>query len=339
MPRFILPIVKLFAVCAMVAGQSQQPNDAVFSEKELNDFLAAAQAGLALNNIPKAPEDGRSLGAWAASAGADEKFRKIITDQGMAVEDFCRLAELAGHAWAVIAAEDLAQQAENQLQNHLQQNAQRVELLERTIAQQETALNSQMREPSAEQRQALVDMASQEYRTALDEQAEHLAAARVAAEEAAQADALAAEITRTLGYPPPDLSQEDQFAWIAQQNQALAAARESSAQAKAREQEFRQAAARCQVRADAARRRIDNPDLPLTDEEKARFLQQTQQSIQRARDELATLTQETRQLEQSAKAAREKADQLRSRTPGRNVALVRKHRAEFEEIFRLKLSQ
>jgi len=326
-------------VCAGAARAAQwkEPKDGVFTEKQMTDYLSIQKE--ALDNwkaAGKAVEGASASAALAVALRTDEKFKANLARHGMSQDEYGWMAGKTIEAWGTLLHRRLAETAEKQLADQTRQKQQAVAEMKQKLAAYEKAQKDGRRVMSKEDREAAIKGAKDDQQSALDEAKQHADEAKQAHDEAAKADADAKAADEAAKNPPKDISEDDKPGFIEQKKNDAQAARDAAKEARDKEAEAKKAESESKSKADAAAKRAADPDLPVTDEEKAEVKKQNDDAVSQTKEEINSTEQALKLLQESGQSIVNQFKTEDSKIPPQNVALLKKHLKEFQGVWGIK---
>jgi hypothetical protein len=339
--RHIALFVILLSVAshASVADEFKPPEDGVFTEKQFLNYVAVTSEWLATSQAAgKAMEGSQSsAGALAVLAKTDEKLRASLEKHGLSEDEYSWIAGKAWEAFGVATMQDtFGKQANDNLAEQMKETDKELARLQARLDQYEAAQKAGRKVMTTEERQAVIDAAKAETTAAAAEIKEHVDEANQATTEAAQKEREASEAENLAKNPPPDISSDDREGYITDRKHEAQAARDAAKEARDRAAQANKTIQAIKTRVAAAEKVANNPDEPTSDDEAAQTKTQNEQAIQSTRQEIAAAKQTASLLKESQKQTQLQLDEIKSKSPARNVEIVKAHRAEFEKIYNLK---
>ena len=136
--------------------------------------------------------------------------------------------------------------------------------------------------------------------------------------------------------PPSDVSADDRLGYIDQKKSEAQSFRDTAKQAKTKEDDALKAQSESKAKTVAAHNRSANPDLPVTDGDKADVKKQNDEAISNIKGEIADTERGIKILDESLASMMKNFQQPGTdKVPQPNVELLRKHRTDFEQALGL----
>ena len=173
---------------------------------------------------------------------------------------------------------------------------------------------------SKEDREAAIKSAKDDQQSALDEAKQHADEAKSAKEDADKADAEAKQNDTLAKNPPSDVSADDRPGYIEDKKNAAEAARTAAKEARDKQAEALKAEKESRTKADGFATRIKDPEVPLTDDEKAQAKQQNQDMIKQLKDDIDTTQQAIKFTQDSQQSGFKQLEDMVAKVPPANLA-------------------
>jgi hypothetical protein len=334
-------IALTIAVAGLVAGVRaadwQPPKDNLITEKQLVSYLQVQKE--AIDNwraAGKAIEGSQSSGAAMALAlRNDEKFKASLVAHGLTSDEYSWVANKVWQAYGAVKVEEVVTDAQKGLEQQKKTNQQKLADLKQKLAAYEAAQKNGRRVMSKDDRDQAIASAKSDQQSALDEAKQRADEAAQAHQEAGKADDDAKAADNAAKNPPSDVSADDRPGFIEQKKTEAQQFRDAAREARDKETEAKKAEAESRSKAATAASRVANPDLAVTDDEKAEIKKQNNDQIAALKGEIADTEQGLKMLDES-RDSMAKALQPTDPAPPKNVELVKRHRAEFEQSWGMK---
>lgn len=338
MRRSFLPIVSitavLFTAVAVPAADWKEPKDGLYTEKQLTSYINAMKENMAvLKAAAKAVQSGSGAGALAVNTTAAANVKANIAKHGLQEAEYQWIGAQASQAWGALFLQDMIDKSKADLAASLKKNQDEMKEKQAKLAEYEKADKEGRRVMTKEDRESAIKSAKDDQQAALDEAKTHADEAKSAREEAEKADADAKQNDNLARNPPADVSADDRAGYIEEKKNAAQSARDAAKEARDKQAEALKAEKESRAKADAAAGRVKNPDLPVTDDEKTQLKQQNQDMIKQLKEEIAGSQQTIKLLQDTQENGLKQMEAEVAKLPAQNVALLKKHRAEWEQIW------
>ena len=332
------------ALGLLIAGGAwaawQEPKDGVMSEKQLTTYLEVQKDAIAQWKASgKALEGSQSsAAAMAVMLRNDTKFKANLASHGMSEQEYAWVGAKAWEAWSGVLMDKLAENTQKELEK--QRGAKQKELadLNSKLATYENARKDGRRVMTRDERDSAINSAKDDQKSAVDEAKQHADEAKQAHDDAAKGDNDAKAADTLAASPPPEVSADDRQGFIDGKKQEAQTARDAAKEARDKEAEAKKAEAESKAKADAAGRRMKNPDVSVTDDEKAEVNKQHDEMIAAARADIDNVKQAINILDESGGAiVKQFQDQKKqNKTPEQNMDLLKKHLKEFQDAWGIR---
>ena len=342
------------AVCVRVAGIAlgllcavgvsaadwKEPKDGLLTEKQLTSYLAVQKEVLAqLKASGKALEGTQSsAAAMAVILQNDASFKASLQKHGMSQEEYTWVGGKAWEAWGGLLMDKIAENAQADLDKQRQAKQKELADLRQKLATYQNAQKEGRRVTTKEQRDGAISSATEDQKSALEEAKQHADEAKQAHEDATKAENDAKAADAAAKNPPADVSADDRPGFSEQKKSDAQAARDAAKDAREKEAEAKKAETESRAKADAAGKRIKNPDVPTTDDEKADVKKQNDEMIASVTGDIDTTAQALKILDESggAMVKQFQENKTKNRIPQQNVDLLKKHQKEFQDAWGIK---
>ena len=337
-----------FVLGVLIVGRAygaewQEPKDGVFSEKQLVNYLALQKEAIANWTAAGKAVDGSSSSAAAIAVymQTDSKFKASLAAHGLSQEEYTWLGSKVWEAWGKVAIDQMMSDATKGLMEQKASNEQKLADLKQKLADRQKAQADGRQVMTREERERAVQAAKDEHQAALDDARQHADEQKQAQVEADKAAADAKAADAAAKNPPGDVSADDRPGFIEGKKAEAQQARDSQKEALEKVAEAKKLADDSLAKAAAAEKRAANPDLPVTDDEKAEVKKANEAEIESLKADIAGTEQGIKLLSDSATTyAKSISDeQKKNPVPQQNVDLLNKHRAEFESLWGMKSGQ
>jgi hypothetical protein len=338
--RMLIAVVALglfVGTAGVRAADWKEPKDGVYTEKQLSNYLAVQKEAIASwKAAGKAVEGASSAAALAVALRTDEKFKANLAKHGMGQDEYSWVGGKAFEAWGTLLRQRIAEKTEKDLATQTTEKQKALNELKQKLATYEKAQKEGRRVMTKEERESAVKSAKDEQQAALDEAKQHADEARQAHDEAAKADADAKAADAAAKNPPKDVSDDDKPGFIEQKKNDAQSARDAAKEARDKEAEAKKAETESKTKADAAGKRAANPDVPVSDEEKAEVKKQNEEMVTQVNDEIRSNEEGLKLLHESGDSIIKSFKADDGKVPKQNVELLKKHLKEFQDAWGIK---
>lgn len=335
---FSLLVLFLLHIGPPARAAWQAPKDNVITEAQLTGYLQilksalddARATGKSLNNNPS------PAAAIALVQADDAKFKANLATHGMSEEEYRWVAERVSDAWGATMASKVMSDATATILEQRKKGQQSIDDLKVKLADYQKAQAAGRRVMSKDERQSAIDSAKSDQQSALDEAKQHEDEIKQYTADAAKGDADAKAADELAKNPPPDVSADDRQAYIDGKKTEAQSARDAAKEAREKLQEAQKARSESLAKADAAKKKMADPDLPTTDDEKAQVKKENDDMIASLNIDLANAQQGLLQLDQALAQFTKSQQEQQAKIPPQNLQLFKKHQAEFETAWGIK---
>lgn len=336
---FVVMVALGLSVVPAVTGAAdwKEPKDGTYSEKQLTNYLAVQKEAIASwKAAGKAVEGASSAAALAVALRTDEKFKANLAKHGMSQEEYSWVGGKAFESWGALLRQRIAEKTEKDLATQTAEKQKALNELKQKLATYEKAQKDGRRVMTKDERESAVKNAKDEQQAALDEAKQHADEAKQAHDEASKADADAKAADAAAKSPPKDVSDDDKPGFIEQKKNDAQSARDAAKEARDKEAEAKKAEAESKAKADAAGKKAANPDLPVTDDEKAEVKKQNDEMVAQVKDDIKSSEDGLKLLQESGGSIIKSFKTDDGKIPKQNVELLKKHLKEFQDAWGIK---
>ena len=317
----------------------QPPKDEVFTEKQLTNYLQVQKE--TLDNwraAGKVIDGSQSSGAAIALVlRNDEKFKASLAARGMTQEEYGWLGGKVWQAYSGLMMEDMRQKTQADIEQQKKATQQKLADMKASLANYQKAQKEGRRVMTKEEREQAVASAKEDQKSALDEAKQHGDEAAAARKDAEKADADARAADAAAKNPPADVSADDRPGFVEQKKNEAQQFRDAAKEARDKEAEAKKAEAESKAKAAASGKRVTDPDLAATDDEKSDVKKRNEEQIASIQNEIKDTEQGLKLLDESGGSMLKAFQQQDGdKAPPKNVELIKKHRAEFEQTWGMK---
>ncbi|HEX4796919.1 MAG TPA: hypothetical protein VH370_24220 [Humisphaera sp.] len=335
----IVPLLVCVLVWSGVARGADwtEPKDGVYTEKQLTSFIQCYRDNMqAMAAAQKAAGGNSGAAAIAIMTQLNATTKANLAKYGLQEGEYQWLLGQSASAYSAAIWQDQIKEGRAQLDANFKKNQDELKAKQQSLAQYEKAAKDGRRVMSKDEREAAIKSAKDDQQSALDEAKQHADEAKAAKEEADKADAEAKQNDTLAKNPPSDVSADDRPGYIEEKKTAAEAARTAAKEARDKQAEALKAEKEARTKADGFASRIKDPELPLTDEEKAQAKQQNQDMIKQLKDEIDATQQAMKFAQGSQQDGFKQLDDMVAKVPPANLTLMNKHRAEWETALGVK---
>jgi hypothetical protein len=337
MRRWIVGALVLVIFVARAArAEWKAPADNKFSEDQLKVYLAVA--------AELSAEDAKLVAQAAASQSSAEKSKlsnelaksheDCLGRHHISREEYDWLSKQASIAWSVATYLDgTYSKIKSDFQATAKDNDAKLADAQARLAAYTAAQQAGRRVLSADDRQAAIKLARGEQQTALEEAKKHGDDADTAEADAKQHDDIAQRDDDLASNPPADVSDNDRPDYITTKKNEAQVEREVAKDVRSREAEAKKAQADALAVAKAAGQRADDPETPVTDEQRAAAKADNDAGIAQARHDIDGCNQAKEALAKAMVEIDKSATDLNQDAPPENVDLIRKYSDQYKQIF------
>jgi len=337
MRRWIVAaLIPLIVMARVARGEWKAPADNKFTDDQLKVYLAVA--------AELSEQDAKLLGQAAASQSTAEKSKlsgelaksqeECLARHHISREEYDWLAKQASIAWSVATYLDgTYSKIKSDFQATASDNDAKLADAQARLAAYTAAQQAGRRVLSGDDRESAIKLARGQQQTALDEAKKHGDDADTAEADAKEHDAIAQRDEDLAGNPPPDVSDNDRADYITTKKNEAQVEREVAKDVRNREAEAKKAQADASAVAKAAGERADDPEIPVTDEQRAAAKADNDAGIAQARHDIDGCNQAKEALAKAMVEIDKSATDLNQDAPPQNVELIRKYSDQYKQIF------
>jgi hypothetical protein len=323
------------AVGTVYADEWKQPADGLLTDKQVVNYIAAQkEITQLLKAVGKAAEGSKSgFGAYTLVAGLEDKYNAILAKHDLKRAEYDWANGKLLECWAATLQLNLIDQSMSDLVEQKKKNATDLQAAQQKVSQYEIAAKAGTRVMTKEQRQGAVQSAKDAQAAATDEAKQHAEEAKTAAEEAAKIEAEAKAAEALAKNPPADVEKDSRDDFIKAKREEAMNLLANAKESRDREKEARKAEAESKAKAAAASKAMANPEIPVTDEEKAQVKAENTEGLAAAKSEVDLLKQAGQLLAEADGQTRKQQDEVQKDLKPQNVALARKHLKELQDAW------
>jgi hypothetical protein len=282
--RWIAVIAIAFA--PVVRADFTPPKDGKLTEKQVTGFIEISKEQMdAIKGAQKAGEGSTSgTGNLALLAHANEKIEAAIAKNGMTKDEFNWVGEQVGKLWPIaVYQKKWEEQGKPDLEKQLAAKVDESAAAKARLATYEAAQKAGTRVQTKEQRDAAIAAATTDRDNITAEVKTDQDAIKPISDEIAQHDKDAADAEALAKSPPADVAADDKNAYIDQRKNEAQAAHDAAKDARDRLTEAQKNLDDAKARLAIATNRVNHPEVPATDDDKAQVKAENDQAIAEAR--------------------------------------------------------
>jgi hypothetical protein len=316
------------------AADWEAPKDEKFTEKQVENYAAATKELFGMMKaMGKAAEGASGPAALALMAGLDDKVNAIVAKHGMERREYEWLGNKIFENMGMAMIDETMDKAKEDLAKQKKKLADDLAAAQKKLADYQQAQKDGKRVLTKEQREELVKRAKEEQASAQEEVKQHEQEAKDAETEAKTHDSEAAEAEKLAKNPPGDVSADDRPDYVKGKKEEAENARNAAKEVRERVKEAQKAVAESKAKVAAALSREKNPEVPVTDEEKAQVKEENERGSADAKSEVETTSQAVQLLKDNDAAVAKQEAEMHKNVIPENLALVKKHLKELREAW------
>jgi len=337
--RIVAVVCALVATCtvAVYAADWQEPKDGVYTEKQLTAYIQTMKAHMqTLKAAGKAAEGSSGAGAIAVYSATNAKFKEELAKNGLTEPEYQWIGNKVFESYGALILQDTIDKSKADMAASMKKNQDELKEKQTKLAEYEKASKDGKRVMTKDDRDSAIKSAKEDQQSALDEAKQHADEAKAAKEEADKADADAKQNDALAKNPPSDVSADDRPGYIEDKKNAAQSARDTAKEARDKQAEALKAEKESRAKADAAAARVKDPEVPTMVEDKAQVKQQNEEMIKQLKEEIDNSQQAIKLLNDSQQNGLKDLESGVSKIPAQNLALLKKHRTEWEDAMGMK---
>ncbi len=312
-----------------------EPKDGIFTEKQVENYAAAQKDVMQLMKaVGKALEGSKSgVGALTLAAGMDEKVNAILAKHDLKKAEYEWLASKVSECMGVSMYDSMLDLGKADLVEQKKKNAMDLEAARQKLAQFEKARKAGTRVMTREQHDDAVKSAKDMQDSAREEVKQRGEEAKNASDEAAKFEADAKAADALAKNPPADVDKDAREDFIKGKKDEAESLRNSAKESRDKEKEARKAESESKSKVAAATKAMANPELPVTDDEKAQVNKDNEEGFANAKSEIETLMQASQLLADSDGQWKKQQAEAHKNIKEENLVLVKKHLKEVQDAW------
>lgn len=325
-------LLTLALVAPAARADFTPPKDGKLTEKQVTSAIDILKDQMdALRAAGKATEGSQSAAAnFAIGMQASQKLDAAVAKHGMTKDEYNWISNQLGKLWPLAAMQEQWEtSAKPDLEKRIKEKEAEQQATKTKIATYEQAQKDGKRVLTKEQRDSTIESAKSDRDSIAQEVKDRQTDLKAAQDEVALHEKEAADAEALAKNPPADVSADDRADYITGKKNDAQSARDAAKDSKGTVIEAQKALDDAKARLTVAEGRIKNPDVPVTDDEKAQATQDNQQAIEDAKKTLDDDTQTIATLKETLSAGVPKFDTGDEKPDPDNLALVRKHIKEY----------
>jgi hypothetical protein len=316
------------------------PKDNVMTDKQVTTYLQVLRTALDdFRAAGNAAENAQSAaGAMALYLKGDTKFKGNLASHNMSEEEYHWIGDRMLEAWGATISDQVLGNATKGMAEQRKTAQQRIDDSKAKLAAYEKAQAEGRRVMAKEERQSAIDSAKGDQQSAQDEVKQHDDEIKQFTDDANKADADAKAADALAKNPPSDVSADDRPGYIEGKKADAQTARDAAKDARDKLEEAKKARDDSLAKVAASKRRMADPDLPTTDDEKAEVKKQNEETIASLKTEILQGQQGMAQMDASMAEFAKNLQEQRAKNPipPQNVDLFKKHQVEWEGAWGMK---
>ncbi|HEY2589374.1 MAG TPA: hypothetical protein VGI81_26750 [Tepidisphaeraceae bacterium] len=338
----LLPIglALLLVTVPLARAEWTPPKDNVLTEKQVTRYLQALKQ--ALDDFRAAGNSAENM--QSASAGmalylkTDAKFKANLASRNLTEQEYSWVGERLIEAWGTTISGQVLTSANKGMVEQRKTIQQRLDESKTKLATYEKAQAQGRRVMTKEERQSAIDSAKSDQQSVQDEAKQHDDEIKQFTADAAKADDDAKAADALAKNPPSDVSADDRAGYIEGKKADAQAARDASKDAREKLDEAKKARDESLAKVAAAKKKVADPDLPTTDDEKADVKKQNEETIASLKTEIVQGEQGMKQMDEAMAEFARNMQEQRAKNPvaQQNIDLFKKHQAEWEAAWGIK---
>jgi hypothetical protein len=337
--RIVAVVCALVATCtvAVYAADFKEPKDGVYTEKQLTAYIQTMKAHQqTLKAAGKAVDGSSGAGAIAVYTATNAKLKEELAKNGLSEPEYQWIGSKVFEAYGGLTIQDMVDKSKADMAASMKKNQDELKEKQTKLADYEKAAKDGKRVMTRDDREAAMKSAKDDQQSALDEAKQHADEAKAAKEDAEKADAEAKQNDTLAKNPPSDVSADDRPGYIEDKKNAAQSARDAAKEAREKQAEALKAQKEAQAKAAAAAARVKDPEIPTSADDKAQVKQQNDEMIKQLKEEIDNSQQAIKLLSDSQQNGLKELEANVSKIPAQNLALLKKHRAEWEDAMGMK---
>jgi predicted nucleic acid-binding Zn-ribbon protein len=308
------------------------PKDGKLTEKQVTNFIEITKDQMA--TLKSAGNAAQGVGGVAGAAivqHASEKMDASITSHGMTKDEYNWVGEQVTKLWPVaLYQKQWEETGKPDLEKQIKAKQADEDDAKAKLTTYQNAQKAGTRLMTKDQRQAAVDAATTDRNTANDDVKSATEALKPINDEIAQHDKDATDAEALAKNPPADVSADDRSNYIDARKNEAQAAHDAAKDARDRLKDAQKAVDDAKARVTAAGNRVDHPEVPVTDDDKASVKQENDQAIAEATKQIADDDDAIKTLKETLAAGpMDLTANSKDKPDPDNLALVKKHVSEY----------
>lgn len=334
----VLALLVMLLDAPVQSAAWQPPQDAVYSEKQLTNYIDIQKQ--AIDNLKAAGKaiDGTQSSALALAVVMrnDAKFKELLAAHAMTQEEYEWVSARTWEAWGAVMVDKMISDGQKALTEQKKSNEAKLADLKDKLATYEKSQAQGRRVMTKDERQSAIDSAKSDQQSALDEAKQHTDEIKQAQTDQAKAEEDAKAADALAKNPPADVSADDRPGFVDQKKAEAQQARDTAKEAMDKITEYKKAAEESGAKAASAGKRVADPDLPVNDDEKAEVKKTNDDQITALKNDISETQQGIKLLDESAQNIAKAMQDQKAKVPAQNEQLLLKHKAEFEGAIGIK---
>jgi hypothetical protein len=327
------------ALCAQAArAHWSAPKDGLVTDKQVAGYVdVMKQFMTSIRKVDQTIEGEPGLVTVVATLRGTAIFERALAGSGMTEAEFDWVNARVSEAWRGVKRERRINGFKDEVADEQKKIQQNLTEVKQRLALHQKALKEGRRVMDAAQRKDIAEASAEAQKAPLAEAGRRADEAKAAEAEAARAEANARAAEAALKNPPKFADDDSRKAFVSEKSEALGRAKDAKERALLHVVYAKKIEAENRAEAAAFAARAKDPDLAITDNEKAAAKGENEDAIKQLSDAIARLEAEGKSLEENlASGLKSLTDDPRNKAPAQNVAALRKHRGEYEALLGVK---
>jgi hypothetical protein len=313
-------------------GDFTPPKDGKLTEKQVTSFIEITKDQMdTLKSAGKAAQGVGGVGAVAIAEHAGEKMDASIASHGMTKEEYNWVSEQVTKLWPIaLYQKQWDDTGKPDLEKQIKARQADEDAAKAKLATYQKAQKDGQRVMTKEQRDAAIASATSDRNAASDDLKSATDALKPINDEIAQHDKDAADAEALAKNPPADVSADDRNNYIDARKNDAQTAKDAAKDARDRLKDAQKAVDDAKARVTAAGNRVDHPEVPVSDDDKASVKQENDQAVTDATKQIADDEDAIKTLKETLAAGpMDLTAGSKDKPDPDNLALVKKHVGEY----------
>jgi hypothetical protein len=333
---FVLLVAGTYLARPACAAGWKEPADRKLTEDQVKVYLATENDWLDVTyKIARDVESAKTHDQRiSAVQGMDQRTQAVLDKHHVSKEEFSWVGNRVLEAWGLaVYVYDVQNKAREEINNHVKENDQKLAQAKQRLADYQAAQKDGRRVMSREDRDAAIKSARNDQQAALDDAREHVDEAKTAAGEATQHDNEATAADALAAKPPANVSADERQGYIDGKKAEAQTDRDAARESRDRLAEANKAKADADGKATIAAEKASNPDIPVTDNEKASVKAENEAAITQAQNDINGFQQAQTQMTMLEVQLKKNIEETTKDIPRENIDLMHKYADQYKEMF------